>query len=69
MNELKPCPFCGKDKAVILKEPIFWEGNLNGYQYQVVCDIQNEGCGASAGYRDTIKDAKNAWNRRAYNDD
>ena len=62
---LKPCPFCGKDLAVIFKEPTYLEGRINGYQYQIVCDFQNEGCGASSGYYDMIAEAKEAWNRRA----
>ena len=64
MANLIPCPFCGKDTAVILKEPIFSEGTVYGFQYQVICDMHNDGCGASAGYRDTISEAKEAWNRR-----
>ena len=68
MAELKPCPFCGKCFAVIFKEPTYWENSINGYQYQVVCDAQNEGCGASAGYSDTTREAVEAWNRRAEND-
>ena len=66
---LKPCPFCGKHTAVILKEPTYGEERINGYQYQVVCDVHEEGCGGSGGYYDTIKEAKEAWNRRAENDD
>ena len=64
MTELKPCPFCGKKVSVIL----YWEGRINGYQYQVVCDVYENGCGASGRYCDTVEEAKEVWNRRAEND-
>lgn len=64
-TKLKPCPFCGNTDIVMCKEPNFWEGHINGYQYQVVCDASSGyGCGASSGFRDTIGDAKDAWNKR-----
>ena len=60
--ELKACPFCGQTEYLcVLAEGI---GEIR--QYQVVCDASHDGgCGASCGWKDTIKDAKEAWNRRA----
>lgn len=65
-NELKPCPFCGQQKYII----ILAEDNvLNGREYQVVCDASGDGgCGASCGWQVTIAEAKAAWNRRANNE-
>jgi hypothetical protein len=59
------CPFCGGTDIVMCKEPNFFEGHINGYQYQVVCDAScGYGCGASSGFYDTIGEAKAAWNKR-----
>lgn len=55
-ENLKPCPFCGEDKARILGKP--------GY-YIVEC----KECGAQARLRETKKAAVDAWNRRAGNAD
>ena len=68
MAELKPCPFCGGTNIVMCREPNFWEGHINGYQYQVVCDASCGGCGSSCGYEESITEAREAWNRRAEND-
>lgn len=71
MTELKPCPFCGGKMAlVVCREPNYFEGKLNGYQYQVVCDASSgKGCGASCGYQDDLETAIKEWNRRTENDD
>lgn len=55
MAELKPCPFCGKTNIFVCKE----DG-----EYQVVCDFSQEGCGASSGFRESMKKAVEVWNRR-----
>ena len=53
---IKPCPFCGKEGSVyMLKE---------GKDYAVICDFNWGGCGACGGYRETPKDAAEAWNKR-----
>lgn len=59
--EIKRCPFCD-GMAIVVKDNFHYE------QYQVVCPyIENEdvGCGASSGYYDTMKEAIEAWNKRA----
>ena len=61
MIELKPCPFCGQEKNIV----VLSENVCDGRQYQIVCDATGEGCGACCGWQDTIKEAKEAWNRRA----
>ena len=60
--KLKPCPFCGQEKYIV----VLAEGHCDNRQYQIVCDASGEGgCGASCGWQDTLKEAKEAWNRRA----
>lgn len=66
MLELKRCPFCGKDKAVILEKPKFWVNRIGieTHQYQVVCDKNEGGCDASSGFYDSISEARKMWNMR-----
>lgn len=67
-TKLLPCPFCGKTETLcITREPYYWDNILKGYQYQVVCDASgnNGGCGSSCGFKDSMTEAKEAWNRRA----
>lgn len=63
MIDLRPCPFCGKVKYLILIE----EEYFSETQYQIVCDASGwkGGCGASCGWQDTMQKAQEAWNRRA----
>jgi len=62
MSKLKPCPFCGQTEYLC----VWAEGIKENRQYQVVCDASHDGgCGASSGWKDTITEAKEAWNRRA----
>lgn len=35
-----------------------------GKDYAVICDFNWGGCGACGGYRETPKDAAEAWNKR-----
>lgn len=67
-TKLLPCPFCGKTETLcITREPYYWDNILKGYQYQVVCDASgnNGGCGSSCGFKDSMTEVKEAWNRRA----
>ena len=58
MEKLKPCPFCWGENLYVSKEP-------NPDQYQVICNADCGGCGASSGFEDTSIEAIEAWNRRA----
>ena len=62
-EELKPCPFCG-GYAIALQVG----ETIEDRQYQVICPWDNNelhGCGSSSGFYETLKDAIEAWNRRA----
>jgi|GEM_PF-4243218 len=54
---LKPCPFCGNHKSLIIEIYIL-------DSYSVVCDYSNNGCGASSGRRPTEYEVINTWNNR-----
>ena len=73
MNELKKCPFCGKNIAECCTVA---EVNLTDYDsddydfdsthYTVVCSYNDGGCGASVGsWYESEEDAVEAWNDRA----
>lgn len=72
MSELKPCPFCGKTVANVatVAEHEYTDKDSVGYgfastHFDVVCDYENGGCGASTGKQyDTPEEAIDAWNRR-----
>ena len=64
MNELKPCPFCGNEKLVILEESTDSEIYENIINYAVCCDFHRGGCGATSGYRISEEEAIEAWNKR-----
>ena len=53
-KELKPCPFCGGEAAVVY-------GACDYNVFQVSCGK----CSAYAGWNDKSDDAINAWNKRA----
>lgn len=68
---LKPCPFCGNTKIVVLDANSIsefcegddqWEENPS---FAVVCDFNDGGCGATGGYRLNEEGAAGAWNRRS----
>lgn len=81
MAELKPCPFCGKNVAVMtdahdLEEcSNFEDDNCHCNEFEshpceyktVVCAVTRGGCGASSGYYPTEEKAIEKWNRRAEN--
>lgn len=58
MNELKPCPFCGGEPRIIEHE---FEGVSNTFGIKCKCGAQ------SFQFWETIDDAIEQWNRRAYN--
>jgi Lar family restriction alleviation protein len=58
MNEkLRTCPFCGGIKSV-------HEVRESTDNYEIVCDVHLGGCGAASGWRKTVDEAIDAWNRR-----
>lgn len=71
-DEIKPCPFCGNDKAPRVASCIdveVCEAFIRCDSYDeavcVVCDYQKGGCGASGSFQDTPEAAIDAWNTRA----
>lgn len=75
-DELKPCPFCGKAVANVgtVAEHEYMDKDSLGYEFSsthfdVVCDYENGGCGASTGKQyATPEEAIDAWNNRVEND-
>ena len=72
MTELKPCPFCGKtnlfvgtEEEIELQDEEDENYRVNSHTYCVCCDMHKGGCGASSGFRFTVDEAIEAWNRRA----
>ena len=70
--KLKHCPFCGGTKLFVgtVAEIEFtdeYDSNYDLYngQYQVVCDYNAGGCGASSCCCESEGAAIAAWNRRA----
>lgn len=65
MSKLKPCPFCGKEVAEVLKLGEYGDDYVNPNHFVVVCDFHKEGCGAACGGEyETEEEAIEAWNRR-----
>ena len=68
MEQLKPCPFCGRTNKLIIHEVSHLLDGTGIKQYTVVCNASgdNTGCGANCGYwHFTKQEAIEAWNRRA----
>jgi Lar family restriction alleviation protein len=62
-TELLPCPFCGKANTLKIQKP---KGRYTAPDnYFVVCDVKDDGCGASGGIKRTDAEAIAAWNTRA----
>lgn len=66
MMKLKPCPFCGSGYSVKLCtwDDIYQTESEDPPSYAVVCDFNDDGCGATGGYRETEDEAVDAWNLR-----
>ena len=72
MNELKPCPFCGRHGTVNVFDRNEMEGVRKGEEgynahafYTVCCNTVEGGCGACGGYYYDKNQTIRAWNRRA----
>ena len=73
MMGLIPCPFCGKDVAIVANVAELEhmdEGDPHYdralHKYAAVCNFTAGGCGASTGmWYDSPKAAVKGWNRRA----
>lgn len=70
-EELKPCPFCGgvnltaDNVAKIEYHDTFHQDyERDSKCYEVCCNFNRGGCGASSGIRKSLDEAINAWNRR-----
>jgi Lar family restriction alleviation protein len=65
---LKPCPFCGKAEIIVLDANEIIEVETeqwgNNPYHAAVCDFNKGGCGATGGYRETVTEASETWNRR-----
>lgn len=59
--EIKKCPFCGGNFA---EYNLCEDEDTLVEQYNIVCNAQKGGCGASCGYAFTKKEAEKKWNRR-----
>jgi hypothetical protein len=64
MDNLKPCPFCGKEVKIQGGpeewQPTFYDPDSGGDPYQIICE-----CGCSVGWYYDVEDLLKSWNRRA----
>ena len=60
MEELKPCPFCGKPATLFHDTSSDYETH---WSYSVEC-TDDENCNASISYIQTDEEAANRWNTR-----
>ena len=69
--EVKPdkrlcaCPFCGSKVAPYVTR--YWDDGrccYREFEWQVICNFNKGGCGASSGVRGSEEAAINLWNRR-----
>lgn len=71
MNELKPCPFCGKSVAAIFtvaETDGDYDNEWANTHYVAVCTYEDGGCGSCGTCRNETKEkAAEAWNMRADN--
>ena len=62
-EELKPCPFCGKDVKVYAAKDWFDDSSFGGFN--VGCSALNGGCGCAVGHPKSKEGVIEQWNRRA----
>lgn len=63
-EKLRPCPFCGNEKPVLMTRR--GQDGWRDYFY-VLCDYNDGGCGASGQWNHYTDLAVEAWNRRNAN--
>jgi Lar family restriction alleviation protein len=73
-NKLKPCPFCGEDKDISIKDRMHHGSpiEINGHKFWRVeclpCDVRTGDCfdgdAELFGYKNGREMAIEAWNRR-----
>jgi|GEM_PF-1425715 len=64
--KLKPCPFCGLTRSLIVgtdKEIEELDREGTGY-YAVCCNAKIGGCGSASGYKKSKEEAIKLWNTR-----
>lgn len=63
-HSIRPCKTCGKiGPSKIVDSNEAYEKNEEYPQYSMVCDLTNGGCGFFSGFRKTIEEAIELWNR------
>jgi len=65
--KLKKCPFCGSDQIDVITIGDLYEDDENSNSKIANCNFNKGGCGAVGGARPTVREAIEAWNRRAKN--
>ena len=68
-EKLKPCPVCGKKNTLNCVTPRdIGDSELIDKSYiAVCCDFREDGCGATSGFREDMKQAIALWNTRKEN--
>ena len=65
MNNLKPCPKCGTIKSPALFDSTECKDRKHiSYQFIVMCDMNNDGCGFASKWYDYSTRAVREWNDR-----
>lgn len=65
MNNLLPCPFCGKTNTLDMYDNTEDEAFADYPMYRIVCNAtRNNGCGGSSGYKDSKVGAIALWQSR-----
>lgn len=62
--QLQRCPFCGMDVATIMTQSERDERPVEPERYAVVCSWSENGCGATAGFHESVQKAVSRWNTR-----
>jgi hypothetical protein len=70
-EKLKPCPFCGNSRWLIVWDDPAVLDDIQVHHWRVSCSMAtgDHGCGASTGARTKREFAVKAWNRRVNDDD